>query len=217
MSHATPAIKALGSGSRLAILQLLRADRAEWTLEQVSAQVGLHPNTTREHLSLLVSAQFVEERDQKRPSRGRPHKLYQAVERPAGLGVDAALRERMLDMMLASYARLNDGGDPVAVEGDDEFGLDPLAATQLSQLELHFEDLGFDPVAGGPPVHINLLRCPLHSLAKKETELVCAVHTELARSVLEQSPGPLEVDRLEPFVEPDRCVLFLRHGDGRDS
>lgn len=210
MSPATPAIKALSSGSRLVILQLLRASRREWTLEQICSEVALHPNTTREHLALLVSSGFVDERDQKRPSRGRPHKLYQAVDRPAGLGVDDTLRERMLDMMLASYAELNGGRAPVISEGDDEFSMDPLVAKQLSQLELHFEDLGFDPMVSDAPLRINLLRCPLHTLAKKETELVCAVHAELARSVLEQNPGPLEVERLEPFVGPERCALYLR-------
>lgn len=189
---------------------MLRTARREWTLDQICAEVGLHPNTTREHLALLVSAGFIDERDQKRPSRGRPHKLYQAVDRPAGLGLDDMLRERMLDMMLASYAELNDGQAPVASEVNDEFSVDLLVARQLSQLELHFEDLGFDPVVNADPLRVNLLRCPLHALAKKETELVCAVHAELARSVLEQNPGPLEVDRLEPFEGPTRCSLYLR-------
>lgn len=106
-----------------------------------------------------------------------------------------------------------DGADQATNASAGSLASRPQAARQVAHLELHFEDLGFDPEVSEDPLTLHFTRCPLMSLARSDTELVCRVHEDLAQDVLAQQPGPVEVGRLEPFVEPHHCVLHLRDRD----
>ena len=81
---------------------------------------------------------------------------------------------------------------------------------QLAALEQHFEDLGFDPEVDVATMQVHLRRCPLMDLAQQRTEIVCSVHLGLAQGVLARQGGRLVAERLEPFVGPRHCVLYLR-------
>lgn len=80
---------------------------------------------------------------------------------------------------------------------------------QLAALEAHFDDLGFDPEGDVERLEVHLRRCPFLDLAHERPEVVCSVHLGLARGVLAQEGGPLTAEWLEPFVEPQHCVLHL--------
>ncbi|MGV8978604.1 MAG: helix-turn-helix transcriptional regulator [Cellulomonas sp.] len=80
---------------------------------------------------------------------------------------------------------------------------------QLAALEAHFDDLGFEPEGDAERLEVHLHRCPFLDLARERPEVVCSVHLGLARGVLAQEGGPLVAERLEPFVEPQHCVLYL--------
>lgn len=212
--------RVLASRSRLRILRLLRSADAAFDIADIAAEVDLHPNTAREHLQLLVDAGFVVTEVAHRASRGRPRMRYRAVERPAAATVDERLRARMIDLLLASYADIEPAGDAhdaTDATPDETPGGFPEAARQLAMLELHFEDLGFDPEVTREPLDMHFFRCPMTSLATSDTALVCAVHEDLARGVLAQEDGPVEVESLHPFVEPRHCVLHLRERTDADG
>lgn len=80
---------------------------------------------------------------------------------------------------------------------------------QLAALEAHFDDLGFEPEGDADRLEVHLRRCPFLDLAHERPEIVCSVHLGLARGVLAQEGGPLTAEWLEPFVEPQHCVLHL--------
>lgn len=182
--------------------------------------MGLHPNTTREHLQALEQAGFVSSRALPSGGRGRPPLVYAACVRAAGATLDERLRAQMLDLLLASYGP--DAGDEDRAEGDGDAQAEtasaaslhsrPDAARQVAHLELHFEDLGFDPEVSEAPLAVHFTCCPLMNLARSDTELVCRVHEDLAHDVMSQQPGPVEIDFLQPFVRPRHCVLHLRDG-----
>ena len=88
--------------------------------------------------------------------------------------------------------------------------VEPLAGlAQLAALEAHFDDLGFEPEGDADRLEVHLHRCPFLDLAHERPEIVCSVHLGLARGVLAQEGGPLTAEWLEPFVEPQHCVLHL--------
>lgn len=88
--------------------------------------------------------------------------------------------------------------------------LDPVAGlAQLAALEAHFDDLGFEPEGDVERLEVHLRRCPFLDLAHERPEIVCSVHLGLARGVLAKEGGPLTAEWLEPFVEPQHCVLHL--------
>ena len=70
-------------------------------------------------------------------------------------------------------------------------------------------DLGFEPEGDVERLEVHLRRCPFLDLAHERPEIVCSVHLGLARGVLAKEGGPLTAEWLEPFVEPQHCVLHL--------
>ncbi len=56
---------------------------------------------------------------------------------------------------------------------------------------------------------IRLRRCPFADLAREGREVVCAVHLGMLRGALRRMAASVEATGLEPFVEPDLCLVHL--------
>ena len=95
--------QALASRSRAALLEVLRADGGALGVEELADAVGLHVNTTREHLDRLVGAGLVARAPEHRTTRGRPRILYRRRE-PVGARVRAVMDE----VLLAGYGEAMD-------------------------------------------------------------------------------------------------------------
>lgn len=189
---AVSAGRALASASRLAILRLLRERDEPVLVTEVAEATGLHPNTAREHLDRLVAARFVERIVEHRAVPGRPRWRYALVARPAAAAADERFR--------AAYLSEEPAWDLP----------DPVARRQVAAVELHLDDLGFDPEVAPQESTVHLRRCPYATLARERTELMCQVHLELVQDVLEVEGGPVTAERLDPFVGPQHCLLHLR-------
>ncbi len=207
MPASRSASRALSSATRVEILRLLQVAPGPLAVPDVAAAVERHENTVREHLDRLVEARFATRSVESRGTRGRPRILYGAVRRAAGATLDDRLREGLTRIFLED---LGAAGDP---DGRVDGALAPAAADderrQLAALEVHLEDLGLepDPAPGGRAVALR--PCPFVALARERTELTCAVHLDVIKGVLDAAGGPLTADRLEPFVQPQRCLLHL--------
>lgn len=219
-SVAASAARALGSASRVEILFVLQRADGPVGVDEVAAAVGRHPNTVREHLDRLVTARFAARTPETRTTRGRPRILYEAVPRVAGATIDERVRAALTRLLLAGYddlGRLEDTGPaerpgaaptsgPSAADGRDTGSV----REQLAALEVHLEDVGFEPEVDRDGRTVHLQRCPFEKLARERTELMCSVHLDVVRGVLAEQGGPLTADRLEPFVGPAHCLLHLR-------
>ncbi|MHB1065179.1 MAG: helix-turn-helix transcriptional regulator [Georgenia sp.] len=82
---------------------------------------------------------------------------------------------------------------------------------------------GFDPEysvdeVGGTET-LRLPRCPVLALATERPEVVCAAHLGMAREILATADVPADDVRLDAFVEPGACLLYVaaRGGPGRDG
>ncbi len=228
------AYRALASESRVRILHLLQERGAPLGVDEVATAVGLHVNTVREHLDHLVATEFVGRRSEVRSTRGRPRILYRALPRSAGASMDARAREHLLGLLLAGYGQPVESPAELAEASGRQWADDLAAAAadaatgpttprpdttppewaQMAALEQHFEELGFEPDADLGADQVHLRRCPVRDLACARTEIVCSVHLGLARGVLANVEGPLQADRLEPFVDHDHCVLHLTRTGG---
>lgn len=192
--------RTLASARRLAILRFLR-ERGEPTLvTEVAEATGLHPNTAREHLDRLVAARFVVRTAEHTGAQGRPRLRYAVTRRQAAATADERYRAVFLEHAQAALD-LPDAAAAVGTAGS--------AARQLAALELHLDDLGFAPEVAVPERTVHLRRCPYAALAHERTELLCEVHLDLVRDVLDAEGGPVTAERLEPFVGPRHCVLHL--------
>jgi len=84
------------------------------------------------------------------------------------------------------------------------------------------DTLGFSPeaVTRGRQRRVLLHHCPFREVAKEYPEVACSIHLGLMNGLLAELDAPLEVDRLDPFVEPALCVASLSRstvGVGRSN
>jgi len=222
--HQLRALRVLACDSRMRIMQLLQDHQGLVPVEEIATGVGLHVNTTREHLDRLVAAGFVVRTPEHRTTRGRPRMLYRSVDSAAAAMLDSRARGHLVRLLLDGYGQPMESpvttaelagmnwatqlGCPGSVSTHDET---KDIEEQLNALERHLEDLGFDPEVKRETLEVAIHHCPFADIATSRRGVVCGAHLGLARGVLARHEGPLVVERLVPGPERRNCVLRLAH------
>lgn len=207
------------ASSRRRILDLLRYSGRPMDLAELSASTGLHPNTLRGHLDLLVDLGQVQRTSEERTVPGRPRVLYAcrdgepaanpyrllATELAAGLatGSDAVDAGRAAGRHWAERLRSQAGLD--AAQPPDAERVVALAAEGLSHL-------GFTAQTEPLGDRIYLRSCPFEELARTNPS-VCRVHADLLTGLFDELGGAVELEGLDPFVRPNLCIARLAHTD----
>lgn len=211
--------RALGAESRVRILEVLRASPQGLDASQVAERVGLHHNTVRSHLALLLEAGLVTRRAEERSQPGRPRAIFEAAGEEHLLDGSGY---RLLAQILASHLA-GSVGDPAAAA--EELGRSwgsylierPAPFERVSRQEAMerilglFAELGFRPELGSDEVGDRMLlhRCPYREVAEARPEIACSVHLGLMRGALAELDAPVVATELLPFVEPSLCVARL--------
>lgn len=178
-------------------------------LKQLAEEVGLHINTARDHLRVLVDEGFICLQPESTGARGRPPMVYHPVDDPES---NAAAAERIArarehhEVLCRLVAGV--GLRPAALDalGDD-------AGAQFDLLYEHLDDSGMEPEADAEEMRISLAPCPHYRMVGDERAIACGIHANLVRSLLKQVPGPLELDELLPYTSSATCQIVLREGD----
>ena len=182
---------------------------------------GVHLNTIRFHLEALTQTGQVEQVEATPSGPGRPPLMFRA--RP-GMDPAGPRSYRLLAAILTTG--LADGPEAAAklsragrLWGARLVGSDPAAGTEgaasigedeaIERLVVLLAELGFAPEPTADPDRIVLRHCPFLELATASTRLTCPVHLGLMQGVLEALGSGVQVERLDPFVQPDRCAALL--------
>ncbi|MGZ0153564.1 helix-turn-helix transcriptional regulator [Kribbella sp. WER1] len=215
-------------GRRADVLRVLRDADRPMDLPEIAARLGIHVNTARFHLETLVGNGQVERTTGGRGRPGRPPLMFQAVRRMDPTG---PRHYRVLaDILTASLAtdpnpttRATEAGrhwsrtqtppraDPAPMRAPTPTSAASEAADVVGGLTGLLEELGFAPEqlpAGGHP-RIGLRHCPFLELAEERSDVVCAIHLGLMQGAIESWNSPISVDRLQPFAQPDLCIVHL--------
>lgn len=206
--------RVLGGLTRSRLLDVLRGAGLPLGVRDLAERVGLHPNSVREQLDLLVSAGLVERQAGAPAGRGRPSFRYQAL---ASDDEDVAPYRELARVLADELARAPHAAEAAAAAGDRwGRGLvadhppahDPTEA--LQRLVTLLDGAGFAPEpVDSPDQPIRLRRCPFGDLARDRSDVVCAVHLGLMHGALRELGAPLEAVRLQPFVLPDLCLAHV--------
>jgi len=212
--------RALADPTRRHLLRLLDDSEEPLEVGAMSEQVGLHPNTVRDHLNVLSQAGLVTRTAEKRTRPGRPKMLYEAA--PRETRSPGAGGYRFLAEVLASYmgATLDDPA-AAAEEAGRAWGrylvhrpapfvhLD--SSRVVEQITAVISELGFAPEArqDGKRILVRLHDCPFRDVARTRGDVVCSVHLGILRGAAEALGGSVTVDDLQPFVEPSLCIVSL--------
>lgn len=221
----------LASASRMAVLELLRSRTQPLGVGEVAQHVGLHLNTVRTHLDLLVDSGYAVRRSEAPSGPGRPRVVYEATAAPEGEG-----SYRLLAEMLAQYLAANsERPGEAAVEagrswagsagrtadrgiGAQEAAGPPVADdTAIAGLIRMLGDIGFAPELSADGTSIHLHRCPFRELARSQPDVVCGTHLGMIQGALAELDAPVAATRLFPFVEPGLCVTTLTRLPGRPA
>jgi predicted ArsR family transcriptional regulator len=205
-----------GKGAARRPCDLLRSDEGARTAHDLADASGLHVNTVRFHLDVLEDAGLVRRENSPSGRRGRPRLLYVAAESPAagyellaqalaqhwqsGTPADRAERAERAGYELAATAEVRRTGPALSVGA----AIDEVAGL--------FATMGFQPDVvpdRGDGAQIRLHHCPFRTVAIKYPEVVCSLHLGLVRGTLSKSGAPIAATGLEPFVEPNLCIVNI--------
>lgn len=211
--------RALGGSSRMTLLRVIGSASEPVDAHVLAERVGLHVNTVRWHLAVLIEAGLVVEARAGSGVPGRPRQRYRLAAVADDRGRFGMLAEILVDVLA------HDEGDPAGrLEaagrargrtlvrprlGDaNALGADEAIGSVVSLLQtLGFQarrehDKGGELIAMRP--------CPFGDMAVTHSSIVCPVHLGLIRGVFDALRAPVEATGLEPYVEPDLCVARLQ-------
>ena len=218
----------LASTSRMAILDLLRSRVRPVGVDEVAQHVGLHQNTVRSHLDLLVDSALAVRRSEALKGPGRPRMIYEATGAPAGDSDYRLLAEVLAQHLLATSERpgeaaINAGRSWAGLTGQRQHhGAAAVAEPQISQeaaisaVVRMLGDIGFAPELSADGTAIHLRRCPFRELAESNPDVVCGAHLGMIQGALAELDAPVSTTRLIPMVQPDLCIATL-HPSSTDT
>jgi predicted ArsR family transcriptional regulator len=99
-------------------------------------------------------------------------------------------------------SRLDDRAPPKARLSNDE---------AIGRLVSLLDDLGFAAESRlmDDERQVGLRHCPFLDLVRVRAQVICPLHLGLMRGVMGALDTPVTVERLDPFAEPDLCLVHL--------
>ena len=223
--------QALASASRMAVLELLRSHAQPLGVAEIAAHVGLHQNTVRAHLELLVDSGYALRRSEPPNGPGRPRVVFEATAMSEGEDSYRLLAELLVQHLVANCERPGDAsvqagrswaGSQGRRQHSRQGAQDTITAPvgqdgALTAVVRMLGDIGFAPELSADGTAIYMHRCPFHGLAQSHPDVVCGAHLGMIQGALAELGSPVSATRLLPLVEADLCVTNLaRPASGHD-
>jgi predicted ArsR family transcriptional regulator len=203
---------------RQQILDTLRSSDSPMSIAGMGRRLGLHPNTVRFHLRLLVASGRVERVEPTRHLPGRPPLMFRAHRGmdPAGPRNYRLLADALATRMEAEAEPTAEavaagrawGSRLVETTSEEQVTDDEQATDRLVRI---LDDLGFSPQRrrSAGESQIALRHCPFLDLVPNHQGVVCPVHLGLMQGAMTALGARTTVRSLEPFVEPDLCLAHV--------
>jgi len=206
------------SAPRAALMKLLDARDKPATVAELAEELGLHPNTVREHADGLVELGYVTRTRAPAVGRGRPAWLYASCE--SGPGAPVSEYAGLASALAAQIARTSRRPRADAIRAGEEWGHElararPIdgrptqARVRRATLQM-LESLRFTPQGSSRASSVQLTTCPLLDAAEKYPEIVCGVHLGIIRGAIQEYGADPAGTTLAAFSEPGACRLTLR-------
>jgi predicted ArsR family transcriptional regulator len=211
---------ALASEPRRRALTLINEAAVPLSVSAVAEALGLHITTARFHLDRLEAAGLVERHVTRGGQRGRPQVRFGSA--PAPLPVEMA-QQQLTQALAAVIGEDEDGGHARAVRAGERWSAqyaavaDPVSADTPADTRSDavppllgvLTEIGFEPELRADGVTIALAACPFRTEARANPEVVCSVHLGLMKGLAHSLGHDAEGIRLEPFVQPNLCLVHL--------
>lgn len=195
------------------VLTALRAAGRPMTINEVAAQLSVHPNTARFHLDALARRGRVETVKPSPAKPGRPPLTFRV---PTGMDPEGPRDYRTLAGVLADALARQHDPQTLAVAAGRAWAqaeVDADAVRDRGRAVDRLTDLlavmGFAPEKRSADAEIGLRNCPFLELAQSRRDVICPVHLGLMQGALSAWKASVTVDALTPFAEPGLCIAHL--------
>ena len=195
---------------------------------ELGDRVGLHLTTVRFHVRQLIEAGVLTSHSVRTSGVGRPTKRYRIAAGSLEHLPDVESHRLLAGLLAETFdARHEDGraftpeevGMAWVARNVDAVPNDTPASTPgewfavIGSLIDVLQEWGYSPVVGtenaGRTARIDIVGCPLLSLAQARPEIVCGIHRGLIRGTLEALGEHDAEFSLEPFVTPTQCLAHV--------
>ena len=202
-------------GSRTRVHRVIADSAVPVTVEHIAEATGLHANTIRGHLDVLLATDEVTRELADSTGRGRPRWLYRASVAKASpfRALAEALSERLADVhdpavANAAAARWAQALPelPVASSPDE-------AVAEASEALVR---LGFDAVASPLGDTISVTSCPYADIVD-DNPVICDIHTALVARLLAQTGQDVAIEAMDVWARSGMCVARLHRPDLKPS
>jgi predicted ArsR family transcriptional regulator len=212
---------------REAVLDAVRSASGEVSVAEIAERADLRPNTVRFHLDALERQGRIE---RARPTVGAPggpgrpalHYRVRPGMDPSGPRSYQLLAEVLVESLAdgpRTRARAQAAGHSFGRRLARDTGRRPRSRRAVVDTLVDvLATVGFAPERRTTrgETRIVLRHCPFLELADDRRDVICPVHLGLMQGVVAElgqdagdPVGPVSVDSLEPFVEPDLCLARL--------
>ena len=200
---------------RQAVLQVIREAHRALSVAEIAEQVGLHVNTVRGHVELLVHLGNVSRETEHRGERGRPRVLYELAsdeprQQDAYRTLAAVLANELSIIGRTDQRTADEAGLLWARALVEEGHLRPASspADAVEQVTMLFSELGFDATTEPLADRIYLRACP-YSAIRDAFPGVCEIHLGLMRGSLAATDSDLVIRDFDIDARPGLCVAHL--------
>lgn len=203
----------VGASTRQQIRALIAGSETPVSIEEITSATGLHANTVRPHLEVLLALGIITRAHVARPGPGRRPWVYSVSETPLERDrrrlAESLLRqlEQADEPELAAQAAKRWSEHPdtrvVAAESPDEAVAN--AADSMSAM-------GFQTTTTPAGDRIDLQGCPYRDLVA-ERPVICDIHAALLQRLLGASGQPVSLERLDVWSGPGVCTAHLHRAD----
>jgi predicted ArsR family transcriptional regulator len=182
------------------------------TVDRIAEATGLHANTVRSHLDvLLATGEVVREReDVGAAGRGRPRWLYRA-------GAATSPFHFLAEALSVQLARVDEPAlaDEAAQRWSEALPTLPVAQSPdeaVAEAANALTRLGFAAEVCRAGEAIDLTACPYASLVA-DNPVICDIHAALVVRLLEQTGQPVSLESMDVWARPGLCRARLRRPD----
>ncbi|CAB4965654.1 unannotated protein [freshwater metagenome] len=198
------------SESRATILRLIEESGTPLNVFDLTERTGLHANTVRGHLDVLLSTNVISRQPERATSRGRPRWLYgTAAAQPSPY-------QQLAEVLATELSRI---GDDAATRVGDLWAnlLPPLTAAQtpdeaVQEAAAALDQLGFSTSVNPAGDTITVTNCPYEALVA-DNPVICDIHASLVARVLAQIGQPVTLDSMDVWARPGLCQAHLLRSD----
>ncbi|MDQ5975501.1 MAG: hypothetical protein QG661_2710 [Actinomycetota bacterium] len=197
--------------SRSRIQQVIETAIEPMTVQMIVEATGLHANTVRGHLDVLLAGDLISREPAESPGRGRPKWLYRAVT-PKASPFQFLAQALTVQLARADSAEFADEAAERWSQALPDLPVAESPDEAVSETTDALNRLGFHATASPVGDAISVTQCPYAALVD-DNPVICDIHTALVVRLLDQTGQPVTLDSMDIWAREGMCVARLHRPD----